>query len=196
MRVVTLIKNLLSFLMVITVPLHLLSNSQTEAHIKPVIQNDGKFEVNPNYIPYDKSLIDSLRNLMDQNKYKEILTSIQKISVDTLLSTYNVGYVLFAVNREKQVIEGTPQIRKGYDIKWDKIKIVDINNENYKVTIGGIHFRTPDNINVKIDDNTYSASRSWGYRSNVISTLGLDIFVETIINSNEGIICLVGLSSN
>ena len=112
---------------------------------------------------------------------------LEKYSKDILLTKYPLGYVIFSVGENKQIIipDNNP-IKDKYNIDWTNVKLIADNNF--------IHIEIPEieYKGVKIFYAKVNADRDKGLGDYHLQIMDLAIFLEILADDSDGLICLLG----
>lgn len=128
----------------------------------------------------------------DVKEIKDIVKEMQGVETrlkDYLMSTYQQGYCLFAIEHKEIITPYKSRLIKDYRLDWNSAEIVGITSKEIAFMLPDIYSTSTGSV---FQSNIASIRRVVGFTSHVFSFYDLDIYIELLSDTEEGMIFVIG----
>jgi len=101
-----------------------------------------------------------------------------------------LGYVLFAIKNDEEIITHTSRLQKGWRVDWNDAKVITINENDISIMHPGFYSKDGKRTIAK---NIIGTSRNKRNINPVHKGFGLELFFGILADDIDGIICLLGI---
>jgi hypothetical protein len=131
------------------------------------------------------------QQLLEENKKQtDLLEKMQRISETDnakLIEEYSLGYILFAIKDNYEIIGKKSQ--QEWEIDWNSARILALDEEHILFMSPTMHSNDGKR---EISSNRMGISREKGIAP-LIKAFGVEIFSGVLVDDNSGIVCIIGL---
>ncbi len=131
------------------------------------------------------------QQLLEENKKQtDLLEKMQRISETDnakLMEEYPLGYILFAIKDDYEIIGKKSQ--QEWEIDWNSARILALHEKQILFMSPTMHSNDGKR---EISSNKLGISREKGVAS-LIKAFGIEIFSGVLVDDNSGIVCIIGL---
>ncbi len=131
------------------------------------------------------------QQLLEENKKQtDLLEKMQRISKtdnEKLMQEYPLGYILFAIKDNHEIIG--KQSQQEWQIDWNSARILVLDEKQILFMLPNM--RSNDGKR-EISSNEVGISREKGIAP-LIKAFGVEIFSGVLVDDNSGIVCIIGL---